>query len=497
MPLDSEEPETQPAGASCKERVFAALPSGLGALIVAAMALSTVDARGEGARGAGGGEKEGDPDVATPVAAPALAPPDPSLDGGAPVLTPHAPRHPANAPRPAPTDATDYFRRRYEPAGFPLIGGDTDIGFEFGVTGTLSYFADGVKPYRWNMDLVLAASVKQGPTGPELEQQTYLWNFDVPALFGGGVRLNPEVSYVHTINYGYFGLGDASSGVVPTSAVNPARYHQWIESIAQVRTEARLALAGPFGALFALQYLYVNPTAYAGSLLADDSAARTIGGGPPLYGTTALSLPSLATGFLYDTRDDEIFAHSGMFDELGVRFEEGFPTGANVRYAEAGAILRGFVPIGPFVVAGRLVLNAQYGDVPFYDLFQAGPFDQQEMPGGSAGIRGVPVGRYLGPIKVIGNVELRAMWLRFSVLKQKFTIGDDLFFDTGRVWSDYSFHSPLDGHGAGLKYGVGGGIYALWGQAAMLRIEMAYSPDAVSENPTLPVGIYVEDGTMF
>jgi hypothetical protein len=31
----------------------------------------------------------------------------------------------------------------------------------------------------------------------------------------------------------------------------------------------------------------------------------------------------------------------------------------------------------------------------------------------------------------------------------------------------------------------------------MLRIEAAYSPDAVSENPTLPVGIYVEDGTMF
>lgn len=412
------------------------------------------------------------------------------------VLPPQAPRRPLTPRQPA-GDNTDYFTRRYEPAGFPLIGGDTDIGFEFGGVGTLSYFSDGVKPYRWNMDLVLAASVKRGPDGPEIEQQTYLWNLDMPALFGGGVRLNPEVSYVHTINYGYFGLGDASSGTIPSSNANPGRYHQWIESIAQVRTEARIALAASFGALFAVQYLYVNPTAYTDSLLAIDSRTPVTQGSPLLYGTTALSLPSLATGFVYDSRDNEIFPHSGMFHEFGVRFEQGFPTGSDVRYAEAGAILRGYVPIGPLVAAGRLVINAQYGNVPFYDLFQAGPFDQKEMPGGSAGVRGVPVGRYLGPLKMVGNIELRAMWVDFTVLKQKFTLGDDIFFDTGRVWSDYTFHSALDGRGAGLKYGLGGGLYILWGQAAMLRIEAAYSPDAVSENPTLPVGIYVEDGTMF
>ena len=82
-------------------------------------------------------------------------------------------------------------------------------------------------------------------------------------------------------------------------------------------------------------------------------------------------------------------------------------------------------------------------------------------------------------------------------LGQRFRLGTTTFFDTGRVWSDYTFHSPLDGSGIGLKYGVGGGLYILWGQAAMLRIEAAYSPDAVSENPTLPLGIYVNDNVMF
>ena len=154
-----------------------------------------------------------------------------------------------------------------------------------------------------------------------------------------------------------------------------------------------------------------------------------------------------------------------MLHEVGVRVEQGIPFDGGVRYAEAGAILRGFVPlVGPLVLAGRLVANFQFGDVPFYDLFQAGPFDQKEMPGGSAGIRGVPVGRYLGPIKVIGNIELRAMFFEFTVLKQKFSIGNDVFFDTGRVWSNYSFNSPLDGSGIGLKYGVGGGIYVSGGR---------------------------------
>jgi hypothetical protein len=398
------------------------------------------------------------------------------------------------------SDQVDYVTRRYEPAGFPLIGGDSDIGFQFGGVGTLSYFADGIAPYRWNMDLVLSASVKGGPSGKaEIAQQEYLWQIDVPGLLHGHLRLNPEVSYNHIINYGYFGLGNASSGAPPpASNSNPGRYHEWIESILQIRSSARVAIHGPLSALFAVQYLYVAPGIYVDSLLAQDAAASATGAGPRIFGTRPLSLPSLAAGFVYDSRDSEVFPRRGMLHEVGIRLEQGLPAGDDVRYAEAGAILRGYVPVaGPVVAAGRLVTNFQFGNVPFYDLFQAGPFDQKEMPGGSAGIRGVPVGRYLGPIKILGNIELRAMLVELRVANQKFTIGTDLFFDTGRVWSDYTFNSPLDGRGLGLKYGAGGGLYLLWGQAALLRIEAGYSPDAVSENPSLPVGIYVNDGTMF
>ncbi len=130
--------------------------------------------------------------AAPPATPPPVAPEEGAEDDSAtePEVTP------PGAPKPPPAsqkamhdtktkpDGADYFTRRYEPAGFPLIGGDSDIGFEFGAVATLTRFADGTKPYVWNMDVVLAASVKSGPTGAEVAQQHYLWNWDIPGLAG-------------------------------------------------------------------------------------------------------------------------------------------------------------------------------------------------------------------------------------------------------------------------------------------------------------------------
>jgi hypothetical protein len=397
------------------------------------------------------------------------------------------------------SDRPDYWTRRYEPAVLPVIGGNSDIGFEFGGVGELSYFSQGTRPYSWNMNLIASAAVKGAPNGLEFAQQAYLWQIDWPEVFGGKIRLNPQIAYDRTVNEGYFGLGNGSNGEpAPASNPNPGRYHQFVENVLRVRSTARVELGGRLAALFAATYRYVVPETYVSSKLAQDEAARNADGSPLLYATRPLSLSAIAAGVLYDTRDNEIFANKGMFHQIGLRFEEGFPLGDGVRYGEAGAILAGYVPVaGPVIFAGRLVADAQFGHVPFYDLFVAGPFQLKELPGGSSGVRGVPVGRYSGPIKLVGNAELRAMFINFTVLNQKFKIGGDLLVDAGRIWSDYSLRSPLDAAGIGLKYGAGAGLYLLWGQAAMFRVEVAYSPDAVSENPSLPIGIYVEDGTMF
>ncbi len=436
------------------------------------------------------------PPTAPAAAAPTAPKASPLPRALAGTSAPPAPTTPTNpSPPPHFDDTPDYFTRRLEPAGFPLLGGTSDIGFEFGGVLTLTKFADGTRPYAWNMDLVLSASVKNLPSGLRIAQQNYLWQLDVPGLAGGRLRLNPEVSYQRTINAGYFGLGNASTAVRPVGSMGT--YYQYVHQEGGVRQITRYALVGHVDLMFSTTLRYVNPTPYAGSRLAADASARTANGSPLVTGVEGLGIAGQAAGFVYDSRDGEIFPRRGAFHQLGVKLAQSV-NDARVRYGEAGLILANYTPLGgPFVLGTRAIVDLDFGQVPFYELFNGEVFVPDQIPGGSAGIRGVPEGRYLGPIKLVGNVELRAMWGGFHVFGQTFRVGNDLFFDTGRVWSDYTFKSPLDGKGVGLKWGTGAGVYLLWGQAAIFRLEMAYSPDAEAENPGFPFGIYVEDGVMF
>jgi hypothetical protein len=116
---------------------------------------------------------------------------------------------------------------------------------------------------------------------------------------------------------------------------------------------------------------------------------------------------------------------------------QGVPVEGDVRYGEAGAILAGFLPLAhKLVVASRLLVDAQVGNVPFYDMSRAGPFLAYDVIGGPQGVRGVPVGRYAGLIKAVANVEVRSMFAGFHTLGQSMHVGGDVFFDTGRAFSD-------------------------------------------------------------
>jgi hypothetical protein len=415
---------------------------------------------------------------------------------------PTQPRAPARGGRPdvkvpgaktPPKSDLDYDTPRFEPAGFPLIGGDSDIGFEFGAVGTLTRFSGGTHPYAWNMDLLLATSVKSGPHGAEFTQQSYLWQIDVPHAFGSNVRLNPALSYSNTINQGYFGIGNASSATrPPVIHGEPQRYFQYDEREARLRELTRIGFKPPWDIGLATTIRYAAPSAYAGSKLAEDVSAGHV------IGYRKMTLGLLGAGLIYDTRDNEYFPHSGAFHQIGLRGVQGLPFDAHVGYGAFGAVLAGYARVaGPVVFAARGVIDAEFGRVPFFDLYTGGPFQVYEMIGGAQAIRGVPDGRYLGKLKAIANVELRALLVDFHLLGQVFHLGGDVLFDTGRLWSDYTFSAPADGSGIGLKWGVGGGVYMIWGQAAVFRVEAAYSPDAVAANPGLPLGIYVSDGVMF
>ncbi|MBN2803809.1 MAG: hypothetical protein JXR91_12010 [Deltaproteobacteria bacterium] len=130
--------------------------------------------------------------------------------------------------------------------------------------------------------------------------------------------------------------------------------------------------------------------------------------------------------------------------------------------------------------------DMMFGNVPFYELSKVTGLEVVNAVGGEKGVRGVPAQRYAGKIKLFGNFELRALFYRFNIKSERFGLGWTLFFDAGRVCADWKKDSNLDGNGAGIKIGAGGGPRILWGDVVVIRADVAYSKDAS------PVGFYVE-----
>ena len=387
--------------------------------------------------------------------------------------------------------------RRYELAGFPIVGGNSDIGVQFGAAATWTRFYDADRPYLWNIDLLLSASLKDDVTGFGLVQQSHVLRLDAPALFGGRGRLDARGSFQRTINAGYYGIGNVTAALVPPGEPNIGRTYQYLQEEGRLRTIVRVHTASLVDIALGTNLRYEAPGIYAGSQLASDLSAHESNGEPVVPGGSSMLLAGVAAGVMIDTRDSEFITRSGVFYQAGIAATVG--SSDAVSYGEASAVLAHFAPLGgPFIFANRFVASFQIGRAPFYDLAQGGVFEPQYLLGGETGVRGVPIGRYAGRVKMISNTEIRATpFPRVTLLGQRLRIGTNVFFDAGRVWRDYQVLSPADGNSLGLKYGVGGGVFLQWGEAAIFRIEAAYSPDAESENPGFPLGIYVSDGLMF
>jgi outer membrane protein assembly factor BamA len=384
-----------------------------------------------------------------------------------------------------------------EYAGFPVLGGSTDVGVQLGGAGTITHVGDRFRPYWWKVDGLVSFSVKGGPRGTEIVQQSHDMRWDIPGGGAGKVRLMPAVFYDKTINSGYFGLGNASPVIAGRNGDIGDRY-QYVQEEASTRLNVRSPLGGPFSTMYGWQLRYANPRAYAESKLAVDAATRHPDGSPLIRGLRPLGIGTLDGGVIYDTRDDELFPHAGAFHRAAFRMSGATPTNSGVYWAGLDIIYRDFVTLpGSFVVASRLMVDLMAGHVPFYDLSQGQAFDPNDMPGGATGVRGVPRGRYAGLIKVVGNVELRRIHGSFHVFHSKFQFGTTAFVDAGRVWNDYTFTDPRDGTGIGIKYGIGGGPFLIWDTAALICVNVAYSPDASAANPGFPLGIYFQEGLTF
>lgn len=423
---------------------------------------------------------------------------------------------PAAAPEAAadpPAPAAEAERRpnpnRFELAPFPSLGGNTDIGFQFGVNIGVARLAEGYRPYRYRIGVVAELSVKSRPEqegGAEIPIHNYELALDLPGLAGGRLRLLTTVGFDRSVNDAYWGLAGLSDddplGRIDLADVPfyPGRRYQYRTQRPAGSLNLRWRVGDePVELLFGAGFSYVMPAPYLGSLIElDANRFFRPDGSRVIMGFDDHALVELRTGVLWDRRDDEIAPTRGTYVEVSARGGVGFPRTQEI-FGFGGLIadVRLFVPIigqQRLTLASRFLLDVLFGDVPFYELASFGAFSRSNFAS-SQGVAGAPGGRRAGNLKMLGSLELRSLFLPFRLFRMQMMFGLLAFFTVGQVWSTLDPGPPFDGSVEAATYGTGGALLLRWGESVMVRIELAYSPD--SSDGGDPFGFYFDLGYAF
>jgi Omp85 superfamily domain len=372
----------------------------------------------------------------------------------------------------------------------PFLGGDTDVGIGVGQLSCLACVAPGVAPFVWRVESAAFVSFKvrkeeNGNTLVSPYQDAYVL-VTLPRFLDERLRLDVRPSFTRETTQRYYGLGNAS--VAPAGDVPGRDTYVRGHPTLSVRLRGRVVdrFFWELGTSYTENWFDIHP---------ESRLAADMTGGTPLVrsllGTAGRhGVLIVENSLVYDNRDNEISTHRGLFLQLKLRYSPRLGDHLPYRYGQIDLTNRYYLALVPerLHLAVRTVIDLQLGDVPFYELAR---FEDTFALGGGNGVRGVPGQRYYGRAKVLANIELRSDLVRFVVRRQRLLLGSALFGDFGRLWATFARHPELDGRGLGLKYGLGGGLRLQQGETFVVRLDVAWSPDA------RPLGVYLTAGQLF
>lgn len=339
------------------------------------------------------------------------------------------------------------------PQGFaalpvPSLTFSSGEGLEYGGKIFAYQFGNaGRQPYEWHVLCNFSKSTKQ---------KTDFYVFvDLPHVFGPGTRMDLRLEYKKLMNQDFYGLGNQPDYQQGYSRKDDPLFQQSEYNVFQQQWRALLInmqwpLAWPhWRFLGGLGVFYNTIRSYPLPSLLSQTLPAGINGGYSNY---------LRVGVIYDSRDVEAVPSRGAWSELLVE-PVLQPLGNDYGYLRLTAIDRRYFQLHPRLVwAQRILAEAMLGSPPFYEMaVLSNSFQRHEGLGGAKTLRGQPRLLYVGPNKLVINLELRWRLWDVRLLKQQLSCYAHTFTDIGRVWMEQDRFSLRQMH-----FAEGCGLHVQW-----------------------------------
>ncbi len=260
-----------------------------------------------------------------------------------------------------------------------------------------------------------------------------------------GWRLGATLTAARDNRLGFYGFGNDTPSTQDSVTATAPYFYRVSRTRAQARAVIQRRLVGPLRLLVGGAIERTDFRALPGSSIFRRSVAQGV--------VDPTTIPfvdrTVGVGVVLDTRDNELYPHSGTV------LEGLFTNGRG--YTRTTAAARVYVPVTPrFVLAGRVAGEKMGGSPPLAaQLTMESSEGAFVAVGGYQSLRGFSDARFVGTGKLLGGVEARYAVVRAPTVLEVMLGG---FYDAGRVF------------GPGERFQLTtAGLHASWGGEVAVR----------------------------
>lgn len=352
-------------------------------------------------------------------------------------------------------------KKRFKFSGFPVLAFDADMGFQYGVVGNMYDFGDWSKypEYRHAVKVEISRFTR----GSGVNQVFY----DSKYLIPGNIRLTADLSYLTEKALDFYGFNGYQAVYMPEwENENDSSY---ITRMFYRHERKMFRFTCDFqGNLYADKLRWLAGVGIMNFKTARVDFARLNKGRQPedkLPDTTTLydkyvdwgiipgdeknggNVNFLKAGVVFDTRDNEPSPMKGLWDEALLVYSPGFFFNNNNSFLKLIIIHRQYFTLVRHKLSFVYRLGYQgtiAGHTPYYfQPYMLSSFStatKTDGLGGAKNLRGILRNRVVGDGVAWVNVEFRWRIIDFTIARENFYIGFNVFGDAGLVVQQIDFN---------------------------------------------------------